>query len=36
MMTKNPYAVKALEKDSMYFAAEKIISYQNRILKISR
>lgn len=28
MMTKNPYAVKAFEKDSMYFAAEKIISYQ--------
>jgi lipopolysaccharide export system protein LptA len=28
MMTKNPYAVKALEKDSMYFAAEKIISFQ--------
>lgn len=28
MMTKNPYAVKVLEKDSMYFAAEKIISFQ--------
>lgn len=28
MMTQNPYAVKAFEKDSMYFAAEKIISYQ--------
>lgn len=28
MMTKNPYAVKILEKDSMYFAAEKIISFQ--------
>ncbi|MCA6069024.1 organic solvent tolerance protein OstA [Chryseobacterium sp. RG1] len=28
MMTKNPYAVKAMEKDSLYFAAEKIISYQ--------
>ncbi|MET3536471.1 OstA-like protein [Chryseobacterium limigenitum] len=28
MMTKNPYAVKAFEKDSMYFAAEKIISFQ--------
>lgn len=28
MMTKNPYAVKALEKDSMYFAAEKILSFQ--------
>ncbi|WP_415329426.1 OstA-like protein [Chryseobacterium sp. MMS23-Vi53] len=30
MMTKNPYAVKALEKDSMYFAAEKIISFQKQ------
>lgn len=28
MMTKNPYAVKSMEKDSIYFAAEKIISYQ--------
>ncbi|CAA7386839.1 OstA-like protein [Chryseobacterium fistulae] len=28
VMTKNPYAVKAFEKDSMYFAAEKIISLQ--------
>jgi hypothetical protein len=28
MMTKNPYAVKIMEKDSAYFAAEKIISYQ--------
>ncbi len=28
MMTKNPYAVKAMEKDSLYFASEKIISYQ--------
>lgn len=28
MMTKNPYAVKIMEKDSVYFAAEKIISYQ--------
>ncbi|MEY8759866.1 OstA-like protein [Chryseobacterium tongliaoense] len=28
MMTKNPYAVKAFEKDSIYFAAEKIISFQ--------
>lgn len=28
VMTKNPYAVKAMEKDSLYFAAEKIISYQ--------
>ena len=28
MMTKNPYAVKVMEKDSIYFAAEKIISYQ--------
>jgi len=28
MMTRNPYAVKVMEKDSIYFAAEKIISYQ--------
>lgn len=28
MMTKEPYAVKILEKDSIYFAAEKILSYQ--------
>lgn len=28
MMTKNPYAVKIMEKDSIYFAAEKILSYQ--------
>lgn len=28
MMTKNPYAVKAMQKDSLYFASEKIISYQ--------
>lgn len=28
MITKNPYAVKILEKDSIYFASEKIISYQ--------
>lgn len=28
MMTKNPYAVKLLEKDTAYFAAEKILSYQ--------
>ncbi|WP_442784953.1 OstA-like protein [Chryseobacterium sp. MYb264] len=28
MMTKSPYAVKILEKDSIYFSAEKIISYQ--------
>lgn len=28
MMTKSPYAVKVMEKDSIYFAAEKIISYQ--------
>ncbi|WP_299183881.1 OstA-like protein, partial [uncultured Chryseobacterium sp.] len=28
MITKNPYAVKVLEKDSIYFASEKIISYQ--------
>ncbi|MBK1897811.1 OstA-like protein [Chryseobacterium paridis] len=28
MITKGPYAVKILEKDSIYFAAEKIVSYQ--------
>lgn len=28
MMTKSPYAVKVMEKDSIYFASEKIISYQ--------
>lgn len=28
MMTKGPYAVKILQKDSIYFAAEKILSYQ--------
>lgn len=28
MITKNPYAVKAMEKDSLYFASEKIISFQ--------
>lgn len=28
MMTKEPYAVKIFEKDSLYFAAEKILSYQ--------
>ncbi|PKF74240.1 OstA-like protein [Chryseobacterium sp. PMSZPI] len=28
MMTKNPYAVKIMDKDTAYFAAEKIISYQ--------
>lgn len=28
MMNKSPYAVKVMEKDSIYFAAEKIISYQ--------
>ncbi|QQV03315.1 MULTISPECIES: OstA-like protein [Chryseobacterium] len=28
MMTKSPYAVKILEKDSIYFASEKILSYQ--------
>ena len=28
MMTKSPYAVKVMEKDSIYFAAEKILSYQ--------
>jgi hypothetical protein len=27
MMTKNPYAVKIMEKDTAYFAAEKI-TYQ--------
>lgn len=27
-MTKNPYAVKIMEKDTAYFAAEKIISFQ--------
>ncbi|MEJ5106492.1 OstA-like protein [Chryseobacterium sp. MYb328] len=30
MMTKNPYAVKIMEKDTAYFAAEKIISYQKQ------
>jgi lipopolysaccharide export system protein LptA len=28
MMTKDPYAVKIMDKDSIYFAAEKILSYQ--------
>ncbi|OCK49814.1 organic solvent tolerance protein OstA [Chryseobacterium sp. CBo1] len=28
MMTKSPYAVKILEKDSIYFASENILSYQ--------
>ncbi|MBP7173950.1 MAG: organic solvent tolerance protein OstA [Cloacibacterium sp.] len=28
MITKNPYAVKILEKDSMYFAAEKFLTFQ--------
>ena len=28
MMTDRPYAVKILEKDSMYFSAEKILAYQ--------
>lgn len=28
MITKNPYAVKIMEKDTAYFAAEKIITYQ--------
>ncbi len=28
MMTEKPYAVKILEKDSMYFSAEKILAYQ--------
>lgn len=30
MMTKNPYAVKIMEKDTAYFAAQKIISYQKQ------
>ncbi|PQA95755.1 organic solvent tolerance protein OstA [Chryseobacterium shigense] len=30
MMTQSPYAVKIMEKDSIYFAAEKILSYQRR------
>ena len=28
MMTDKPYAVKILEKDSMYFSADKILAYQ--------
>lgn len=28
MITKNPYAVKILEKDSIYFASQKIITFQ--------
>ncbi|VXB55287.1 MULTISPECIES: OstA-like protein [Chryseobacterium] len=28
MMTKEPYAVKIFEKDSLYFSSEKILSYQ--------
>ena len=28
MMTDKPYAVKILEKDSMYFSAERILAYQ--------
>lgn len=28
MMTDRPYAVKILEKDSMYFSAERILAYQ--------
>lgn len=28
MMTQSPYAVKIMEKDSIYFAAERILSYQ--------
>lgn len=28
MMTKSPYVVKILQKDSIYFASEKILSYQ--------
>lgn len=34
MMTKNPYAVKIFEKDSLYFASEKIISYQRPDLSL--
>ncbi|WP_347216693.1 OstA-like protein [Chryseobacterium sp.] len=30
MITKNPYAVKIMEKDTVYFAAEKIITYQKQ------
>lgn len=30
MITKNPYAVKIMEKDTAYFAAEKIITYQRQ------
>jgi len=28
MMTEKPYAVKILEKDSMYFSADRILAYQ--------
>ena len=28
MMTEKPYAVKILEKDSMYFSAQRILAYQ--------
>src|SRR5690606_4208109 len=28
MMTERPYAVKILEKDSMYFSAQRILAYQ--------
>lgn len=31
MITQKPYAVKILSKDSMYFAAERIIAYQKII-----
>lgn len=30
MITEKPYAVKILSKDSMYFSAEKFVSYQKR------
>lgn len=30
MITEKPYAVKILTKDSMYFSAEKFVSYQKR------
>src|SRR5690606_19118254 len=28
MMTERPYAVKILEKDSMYFSAQRLLAYQ--------
>ncbi len=30
MMTEKPYAVKILEKDSMYFAAQRILAFQRQ------